>query len=215
MKTFSLGSKFYFIFFIIFSIPSSWVAGRFTDFAKTLPDTNFFHYLFSFGVLEAPSTIVVLLFFFFVSEKWLWQIPPIPYFLGVPNINGRHTGTLTSTHIGSDEQNGTYNVVIEINQSLTQTNVYLYTERSCSYSLIANICKNHNENDELVYVYQNKTVAMNADKDMRDHHGVASLQIFDSGAVLTGSYFNNPRERGRYGVIDVRRESRFLKQRFE
>lgn len=199
---------------MVLSLPSFWIANQINYLVSRLPETNFFHYLFSIGLIEAPSAVAILLFFFWVFEKWLWQIPPIRYFIGVPNINGRYEGNLTSTHTINEEQNGTYRVVIEIKQSLTKTNIYLYTERSCSYSLIANMCTNYNDNHELVYVYQNKTSAMNADSDMRDHHGVALLEVLDGGKTLTGNYFNNPRERGRYGVIEVSRESWFLKKKF-
>lgn len=122
---------------------------------------------------------------------------------GLPNINGRYEGDLMSSFTETKEQNGTYKTAIEIKQTLTNINVCLYTERSRSYSLIANICKNNNGNYELVYVYQNNTSVIGTDSDMRDHNGTAILEISDDGSTLDGNYFNNPRERGRYGKIKV------------
>lgn len=214
MKTFSLSSKFYILFSLVLSVPAAWLASASKDLVDSLPPGNFFHYLSSVGVFEAPTTVVLLLVMFWLFNELVWKLYPIRKLFNIPNINGRYEGNLTSTHTENNEQNGTYEIVIEIKQSLTSTSVFLYTERSCSYSLIASLGRNSNHNHELMYVYQNRTSAMNSDSDMRDHRGVAFLEIFDEGQKLIGNYFNNPRERGRYGVIDVKKVKGKLKGKF-
>jgi hypothetical protein len=208
MRQLSLSYKFYILFSLVLTVPASWIALKLGIYVNTLPTHNFFHYLLSVGVFEAPTTVIILFLFFWLFNNLLWKIPGVVDVLGIPNINGRYSGELVSSHTENKEQNGTYPVIIEIKQTLTTISVYLYTERSCSYSMIASLCKNYNNNHELVYVYQNKTSAMESDSDMRDHHGTAFLQVFEKGVSLTGNYFNNPRERGRYGKITVRRISR-------
>ncbi len=165
-------------------------------------------------MLEAPTTIIILFFFFWIFNNYIWKLPWVRKILDTPNINGRFEGKLVSTFTETKEQNGTYPIAIEIKQTLTSICVYLYTERSCSYSVIASVCKNNNGNYELVYLYQNKTAAMNTDADMRDHHGCAYLEIFQDGKSLIGNYFNNPRERGRYGKITISKVATKIKGKF-
>jgi hypothetical protein len=214
MKPFSLSTKFYIIFSLILSAPASWLSSLFKTYADNLSTNNFFHYLSSIGLLEAPTTIILILGTFFVFNQIIWKIYPIKKLFGIPNINGRYEGELTSTHTENNEQNGTYQIVIEIKQSLTNIDIFLYTEKSCSYSIISSLGINHNHNNELMYVYQNRTSAMDKDADMRDHRGVAFLQIFDEGNRIEGNYFNNPRERGRYGIIKIKKVKGSLKGKF-
>lgn len=214
MKPLSLSYKFYILFSVILAIPASAIADKISTYVSTLSPDNFFHYLYSVGVLEAPTTVAILFLFFWIFSNYLWKIPGIKNVLGIPNINGRYEGELTSTHTENNEQNGTYKVAIEIKQSLTGISVLLYTERSCSYSLLASLVRNNNHNYELTYTYQNRTSAMNSDADMRDHRGATFLEIFDQSKKLSGTYFNNPRERGRYGVINVEKVKGCLKGKF-
>jgi hypothetical protein len=214
MKTFSLSSKFYILFSLILSVPAYWLASILKTIVDSLPESNFFHYLSSVGIFEAPTAVVLLLAAFWLFNNEVWKFYPIKKLLGVQNINGRYEGELTSTHTENNEQNGTYKIAIEIKQSLTSISVFLYTERSCSYSVIASIGRNSNDNHELIYVYQNKTSAMNKDADMRDHGGAAFLEIFEGGKKLVGNYFNNPRERGRYGVMNLEKTKEQLKGKF-
>jgi len=211
MKTFSLSSKFYIIFSLVLSVPASLIASELKAVVDNLPSSNFFHYLASVGIFEAPTTVVLLLATFWIFNEIIWKFYPIRRLFNIPNINGRYAGNLVSTHTENNEQNGTYKIAIEIKQSLTSISVFLYTERSSSHSLMASIGQNNNQNHELTYTYQNTTSAMNSDADMRDHRGVAFLEIFEDGKSLAGNYFNNPRERGRYGKIDVKKVAGCLK----
>lgn len=185
------------------SVPAFWLSSKISIYLSGLPETNVLHYLSSWGFIEAPTAIAVILFIFWMLNNYLWKWLPIRKLFSIPNIDGRYEGELVSSFTETKEQNGTHKTVIEIQQTLTKITICLYTERSCSYSLTANLCRNNNGNYELVYVYQNKTSAMGTDSDMRDHNGTAILEIFGDGSILDGNYFNNPRERGRYGKIKV------------
>lgn len=214
MKQISLGFKFYVLFSLVLVVPASWMASKIESCIATFSTDSYLHYLSSIGVIGAPTTVVILFLFFMLFDNYFWRLPVVINLIGVPNINGRYTGELTSSHTIDNEQNGTYPAVIEIKQSLTSVIVNLYTERSCSYSLIASICKNQNGNYEIAYIYQNQTSAMASDADMRDHHGAVLLEISQDGKMLSGNYFNNPRERGRYGKIFVKKISDKIKGYF-
>lgn len=214
MKSLKPSYKFYILFSLVFVIPATWIADQIEHYVKSLPLDSFPGHLASIGVFDAPTTVVVLFLIFWLFNNYIWKIKYLDILIGIPNINGRYEGELVSSHTEDKTQNGTYPVVIEVRQTLTDVEVFLYTERSCSYSLIANICKNYHYNNELVYVYQNKTSAMNKNSDMRDHHGSAFLEVSDAGNLLNGYYFNNPRERGRFGKIKVKRVGAKLKGSF-
>lgn len=214
MKTFSLTIKFYILFSLILSVPAYWLASNLKNLVDSFSSTNFFHYLSSVGIFEAPTAVGLLLAMFWVFNELIWKFYPIRKLFNIPNINGRYEGELTSTHTEDNEQNGTYKIAIEIKQSLTSIKVFLYTERSCSHSLIASLGWNSNNNYELMYTYQNRTSAMKKNDDMRDHKGATFLEIFDDGKKIIGTYFNNPRERGRYGTIEVKKVKGKLKGKF-
>ncbi|MFA4995636.1 MAG: hypothetical protein WC536_00650 [Patescibacteria group bacterium] len=211
MKPFRLTSKFYFIFCVVFTAPASWVSSGLIFWIEKLPHENYLYKIYSFGLFEAPTTLLILLLFFWLFNVYLWKLPLIKKLVGIPNVNGRYEGFLTSSY---DKEKTKYPTVIEIKQSLTSIKVNLYTQRSGSYNLIANICRNNNENHELVYVYQNRTSAPAPDDDMRDHTGTALLAILNRGSELNGNYFNNPRERGRHGNINVKRTTSKIEGKF-
>lgn len=201
MKPFKLGPKFYIIFCLIFSVPFAYVVTVFNAYLLTLSPNNFLNYLASSGIIEVPTTVALLLTLFWVTDNFLWRIKFIQKILDIPDINGRYEGELVSSY----DETKTYPIVLEIKQSLNKISINLFTERSSSYSLTANIGKNNKGSWSVFYIYQNNTSAMNEDEDMKDHNGVALLEIFDLGSNLKGNYFNNPRDRGRYGTINVKR----------
>lgn len=214
MKKISLTYKFYILFALVLVVPATWFSEKIESFVQGLPADSFLHHLSSLGVIEAPTTVLILFIFFLLFNHFLWRLPLVNQLIGIPDINGRFVGELTSSHTINDEQNGTYSVAIEIKQTPVNISVNLYTERSCSYSLIADLCINPNGNYELIYIYQNKTSAMALDADMRDHHGTALLEISLDKKRISGNYFNNPRERGRYGKITIERVTDKIKGKF-
>lgn len=168
------------------------------------------------GLVQAPTMLGIVVACFWLLDNCLWKIFPLKYLFNIPNINGRYKGSLTSTFTCNNQENGTYDIIIEMQQNLRGTKVRLYTATSSSFSLVEKLEKNEHGAYELSYVYQNQTAALDVtNRDMRDHRGAAFLKIFDSGTCLEGNYFNNPRDRGRYGNLKVKRVSFALQGRFE
>ena len=214
MKPFLLNSRFYIIFTLLLLYPANYLSGIIHSCVELIPHNSYIYQIFSIGLAQSPTVVVILGIAFWLTNNYLWRISLVKKIFRLKDINGRYEGNLISSYTKDDQQNGTYPVVIEISQNLTSIHVNLFTERSCSYSLIANICQNHIGNKELVYVYQNKTAAMGDDSDMKDHNGTAFLEIDDEGNKLKGNYFNNPRERGRYGQIEVKKIAQRLIGKF-
>ncbi len=211
MKQFKLSPTFYIIFSLVLAIPASFVASQAQNYLNTLSQENLLQKLASMGVVEAPTTVVVLLFLFWIIDSCFLKIKGVSRLPGLPyNINGRYEGTLVSSY----DETKTYKIILEITQKLTEVSVRLYTENSASYSLVATIGKNNQGNWCISYLYQNNTSTVNHDEDMKDHGGAATLEIMEQGARLKGNYFNNPRDRGRHGSIDAKFVAKKLEGKF-
>lgn len=210
MKDLSLSSKFYILFSLTVSGPAFWLSNKITNFIELVPKNNVLYKTYSWGILDTPTALMIILGAFWLFNNYLWKISVIKKILGTPNINGRYEGKLFSSFDETKE----YPVAIEIEQTLTNIDIFLYTPTSCSYSLVASLCKNNKGNKELVYIYQNKTAELNNNQDMRDHLGTTSLEIFDDGKIMKGSYFNNPRERCRFGKIEIEKIGTVIKRKF-
>ena len=167
------------------------------------------HSLAQSRVIEAPSTVVVIGLLFWVYEKYLWRVSFISALHGVPYISGRYEG-----HVESSFDGKKYSIALEVHQTLTSVTVCLYTERSSSYSVIANIGKNGNANSFLAYVYKNTPRTVSNDLDMRAHDGFVCLEIFAAEQKLEGYYHNDPRERPTHGKLVCARVSRTTKGHF-
>ena len=130
---------------------------------------------------------------------------------GIPNINGRYEGEGESSY-----QDGfKYPVIIEVHQTLLNTLVCLYTERSGSHSVMSAMGQNERRNQYLSYSYKNAPKTVTDDRDMRPHDGFACLEIFDNGDRLEGFYFNDPRERESFGKLVLKRVSRNTQGKFK
>ncbi len=210
MKTFKLNSKFYIIFTIIFLPLSFYLSNYIDNLVKNLNPEGFLGKLTHYGVLETPTTVLVLIFLFWSINTYLWRIKFVYEVLNIPNINGRYTGYLVSSY----DESKKFPIALEIVQTLTDISINLFTEKSCSYSISANLVKNHLGTWSLAYIYQNKTSAMGTNNDMRDHNGTALLDISGDCDNLEGNYYNNPRERGRFGTIKVEFSSGKIKSKF-
>lgn len=209
MKPYKLEPGFYIIFTLVTLIPALWLA-RFVQ--ETIEKASVWEPLskiVELKIFEAPTTVIIIGLLFWVYESFLWRVKPFTYLNGVPNISGRYTGEVESSY---DRKK--YPIVLEIRQTLLSVGVCLYTERSSSYSIIANVGRNERHNDFLAYIYKNTPKTVSGDLDMRTHDGFACLEIFEKGKNLEGSYFNDPRERGTYGKLSCKKEGPTIKGRF-
>lgn len=196
MQRFRLGPKFYILFTLVTVFPASWVATLLKssieqssfDFVKTLGNL---------GVIEAPTTVALIGLLFWLYQSYLWRIWPFQYLHGVPDIAGRYEGEVES----SFESGSKHRIALEIQQTLLSVSVSLYTERSSSFSVIADVGKNQHGNPFLAYVYKNTPRTVSRDLDMRTHDGFASLDIFRAERRLDGFYYNDPRERPTHGKL--------------
>ncbi len=184
-------------------IPSFWIARVISGILDNITLMPPVDDMLRMGLIEPPATVVVMFAFFVLTDRWLWKYPLFSRLFQIPNINGRYEGLLVSSY----NESQTYEIVVEIKQTLTNVFVALYTKNSSSYSIVADVGVNEHKNWSIFYLYQNRTATVNHDQDMRDHNGTCVLGIFDGGNTLKGNYYSNPRDRGRHGSIEVTRVS--------
>ncbi len=201
MEFFRLGSRFYILFTLITLVPATWLAKQISIWAEHLLPLSIKSFVNS-GVIEVPTAVVLISIFFWIYESYVWKIWPIHYLHKMPRISGRYQGEVESSYDGNK-----YPIILEIQQSLLNVSVRLYTPRSSSFSVMASIGTNANGNRFLAYVYKNTPSTVSSDLDMRTHNGSASLEIFKKGKELEGSYYNDTRDRGRYGKLSCKRVS--------
>lgn len=205
MKEFKIPHTFYIAFFLVLAFPISYFASISEIYLNNLTREDILFPLAGLRLSDTAITIILLMLIFWLVERWLWRIKGLPKVLPIPHdLNGRYKGVIISSY----DQDKTYEVFIEIEQTMTRVSLALYREASHSETVVASVGKNQEGNWCLYYIYDHKVGSDNSERDMKDHQGVAFLEIFSSGTMLKGNYFNNPRERGRYGTIEARRISR-------
>jgi len=210
MKKFEISNRFYIVFTLLFSIVLLPATKGINSLLENI-DWAPLKKLVVLGVFEPPTLVILIVLLLWLYVAYLWKCPVLNLIHGVPNINGRYTGSIQSSY--DPEKN--YKCVLEVRQTLTRVEINLFTERSSSWSVIANIVVNEHGNWALAYIYTNmpKTIEV-ADSDMRCHRGFATLEIFEDRVKLEGEYFNHSRERSTHGTISCKRKSRKLKGRY-
>lgn len=193
---------------LVLLIPCVFIANLLSGLVTYLPQNIFLNYLRSLGFFETPTAVSLIIGFVMLVDRILWKFCPRAF--GIINAEGRYEGELQSSY----DETRRYPVVIEIKQTLSDICISLFTANSSSYSGVASIGKNPHGNWTLHYIYCNNTATVHNDTDMKNHEGVAMLEIFDSGKAIEGYYFNNPRDRGRYGQMKLKFVSKKMRGHF-
>lgn len=210
MTTNKLSVKFYIIFIVIFLPVAIWLSNVSLNLLNQLSEKyQFLEWLVSNGIIQGPTVIGFLLLFFYLLDSYIWRIKIINKIFQIPNIAGRYSGELKSSY----DQSKIYNIVIEIKQTFSSIRVYLFSPRSKSSSIICNLSKNEFDVWTISYTYRNITRAGGDDSDMKNHDGVAVIDVSDN--CLKGYYFNDPRDRSRFGDFDVKFVSKKLLYKYE
>lgn len=155
----------------------------------------FYSYLDTVGVLGA----YVFLFSQFNNYAWKWPIFRFFRVVDVPNLVGRWKGNFESSFNNKKMQG-----YLEIQQTFSKIEVYLYCKESCSQSLIADFVKLSNGSFELHYEYHNEPY-VNSKNTMHGHDGVVKLRYYLKDKSLKGSYYNSSQhDRGHTGSLSFK-----------
>lgn len=147
----------------------------------------------------------------FAFRRWLWRTKFMRTILGIrtPYIHGRWKGYIRSSYDNFKTQ---FPVVIEIHQVFKSMHLTYYDERAISHGLLTKFIIEKGTPPKLLCVYQNEPLV--ASQKLQIHYGTMILTISHEANEIKGVYFNYYLQRGTYGEIYVKLESRKLKHAF-
>jgi hypothetical protein len=187
---------------------------------------NLFGFLESSVPLITPSVVALLPASFLVSlvlwviNEYAWKFSLINNYnllVEVPDFSGRYKGTSTSKESGPNGDNVESDVVIEIEQSASNIDVYMYhrpegVDRGyISESLIAEILE-YNGRYYIRTIYRRRRGEPgDSDIKLAGLIGCCRLDYIEPDKELDGEYFN---EHSNVGYMDLEFESKDIKQKF-
>ena len=120
--------------------------------------------------------------------------PLILKYCGVCNNTGVYEGCMKTSW---DNFKTPIPVKITIEQTLFDMKISLKTETSCSVNNTAHVkCGTESK---IIFTYMNEGSV--DDLEIKIHRGTGELTV--SGCKLTGRYYNDPRDRGTYGSLEL------------
>lgn len=148
--------------------------------------------------VDAPSVLGFAGILWRVYDARLWRLRWGPLGLSnVPNLAGRWTGVLSSSHDGAEHE-----AILTITQTASRIRIKLETASSDSDSFVASVNCQAGPKQGLTYVYDNRPKAL-APNAMAPHQGTVHLRL-EGDSRLVGDY-NSDRFRNTSGRMSFTR----------
>lgn len=132
-----------------------------------------------YPIIEIPSVIGVYEFTKYIFNKYLWKTKLLSRFLKIPNINGIWEGTIETSF---NENHEKLDVEMKIKQDLDKILIIYNTEKSTSYSTIAEIDISNEFCTELFYQYINQPKDKYCE-ELNIHHGSTSCRLTEDNKI--------------------------------
>lgn len=145
--------------------------------------------------LRVPTTVSLLVMFFYLYDILLWKLPIFKLLMNVPNMSGRYVGKIKYELNGNLNEK---NCVIEVSQKASQIKVHSYfnnklNEVTSSKSLVEDIKMEDDNFYDIYFFYLNSGSKQNGELDC--HEGANKLRYFPNKngnpSALIGHYFTN------------------------
>ncbi len=130
-------------------------------------------------IIEIPSVIGVYEFIKYIVNKYLWKTKLFSKLLKVPNLNGIWNGVIETNYNGNDEK---IDVKMTIKQDFDKILIIYDTEKSISYSTIAEINIENEYCTEIFYQYINEPKYKYCG-ELNIHHGSADYTLTVEGEI--------------------------------
>ena len=154
------------------------------------------------GILSSQITVAtVFAFISWLFNKYLWQIPCINKFLGVPNLNGIWEGVLES----SFQENGVYKKIdmkLEIEQTWNRMTCTSIFPSSRSFSDLVRLDSESSQGTMLKFTYTNHSEDLSS--ELTQFAGYHELRLDDAN-TLRGTYYTKRTPRTRGTILLTRR----------
>jgi SMODS-associating 2TM, beta-strand rich effector domain len=141
---------------------------------------------------------LLLVLLFTVWDLWLWKLPLVVKYVGVPDLNGTWLGEYESEWIDSQGHRNreTAPAVLTVKQDYTTLSVVLVSGESKSYSVLSHVTQLESGEYRINYEYSNTPLVKYRQK-MPSHLGSAELTIASArGRHLAGEYWTNRMSQG-------------------
>lgn len=198
MKEYKLSFTFFLSAIAIFSIA---VIGVVLLISQKYQFQDFLSLLWNYGFVTIPLSIVWVYFekVGWRSRYWNWLNKPLHF---PPDLRGRWEGTID--RIGEESPHG---FIIEIKQTMTKIQVYTYSSRGQSESIIDSIASDKMEDDfTLCFLWEGQTGNLPSQQiESGRFKGYTMLKLIENGQSrkLKGEYFTNRRPYQTMGIIEV------------
>lgn len=149
--------------------------------------------------MSAPSAFVLFSTIYWSFKRFGWKWAARAGVLSVPDLNGKWTGELNSSHAPSS---GPVDVAAQITQNWNRISIDVEAGESASESKSGSLRCN-DAKTVLTYTYSNTPSAL-AEEGLSTHAGTAVLKLSQDGKQLTGRYYTG-RDRKTHGEIELSR----------
>ena len=209
MKEFKLNLTFFLSAIALFSIT---VIGIVLIISNKYNWVDLINLLWNYGFVTIPLSLIWLYFekVGWRSKFWAWfgKIMHFP-----PDIRGRWEGTID--RVG---ENNPHSFVIEIKQTMTKIQVYTYSSRGKSESIIDAVASDKMEDDfTLCYLWEGETGLLpDQSIDSGKFKGYTMLNYIKNTdeKKLKGTYFTDRKPKQTMGNIEVFWKQKDLKKQF-
>jgi len=162
---------------------------------------------FGFGVgawVYLPTNFAIYCLLYYSLDRFLWKITILQDagLVKIPNLNGRWSGELRSSHSQYQTQ---HNVTLIITQTWATLSIKMESDKSTSWSSMASIDTLSTSDIELSWEY--RAEAKRPDERDFNHRGVTRL-VFNRSpqsliSKISGIYYTQ-HDRDTNGIIDLR-----------
>lgn len=142
----------------------------------------------------------------FVFERWIWKLPPVRFFHGIPDLNGHWEGELFSSY--SEEA---IHMDLDIVQTWSEISFRASFPKSTSSSNTAAIHMEDSRGISIYFGFHNDSTDITSGMQSYDGYNILTL---DDKDTLSARYFNNrPNHRrtvkgGNMGSFNLKRKKR-------
>lgn len=154
--------------------------------------------------IDVSSAFTIYGLFYFLFEKyiWRWKLLRKIRLVKIPDLNGEWLGFVASSY---DDHKTRHDANVKISQTWGNILIEFFSDKSKSHSVSATIfILKDGKSSVISYEYYNEP-KYDSTYSMQVHSGSARFSIDENRMALKGDYYTNKRERGNFGIIELKK----------
>jgi hypothetical protein len=165
------------------------VLGAIASKSTTLP---LIHVKLKGNQIRIPSALAIFSLLYWIFDRWAWHLPGIRWWVGLPDVRGEWQGRFVASN-ESGVGGGT--VYLAIRQQWRRLSVDFASrldepapDGSARVALSSSTMASLTGRDPSTLRYE---YSLDEDSSIHPHQGVAHLDIYESPAILRGTYYTD------------------------